>query len=458
MSLLQKILLIITPLVAAGVVSYAVLSDNSTLFGKSEKSVDETVAPSLANLDNLLKNDSDQTGANQDKLENKSFDLADSKLSEPTNNKIEKVEDLFADEVVVPVKVKDIKKQVKNIESIEIVQPESRGAFKLSAADIEKLLDKYKGIKSDYNKRIEDMRSLESKLDELAKVLAKREESNLKLSYELSQAKSTIREKEKALDVYKKDARGLVEFGDVKRDELDSQNVQIERLTLQNADLMQEIEKLSSVENDNIRLHAAAIRFKQRSKIAEDKASTWEGQLKDVTSRKESLEFELARLSNVKEEQLECQIKLSDLENRFDFLKAGGEFAQIPAVSAPLVTSRARLSARGGGDSGEEDRESVRVIKKKVNLRLGPGEQHSPFLTVGKGAMLLVERKERNWYRVIAPTGKRLYVRKDMVEFVSRDSSGREVSSAEKSVGRLLNDAPEDRRAFELLQRLNRGN
>jgi uncharacterized protein YraI len=58
----------------------------------------------------------------------------------------------------------------------------------------------------------------------------------------------------------------------------------------------------------------------------------------------------------------------------------------------------------------------VEVQSQKVNLRSGPGVEHSPVMQVAQGTRLTVESRQGDWYRVFTPTGGRAFVRQDMVQ------------------------------------------
>ncbi len=57
------------------------------------------------------------------------------------------------------------------------------------------------------------------------------------------------------------------------------------------------------------------------------------------------------------------------------------------------------------------------VVADKANLRTGPGKDNSPFMTVPKGARLIVETRNGEWYRVITPTGTRAWVAAEVLAF-----------------------------------------
>lgn len=65
----------------------------------------------------------------------------------------------------------------------------------------------------------------------------------------------------------------------------------------------------------------------------------------------------------------------------------------------------------------------VEVARTKINLRSGPGREHSPLIQVPRGSRLVVEDRVGDWYRVITPTGARAYVRSDVVRVLSGGSS-----------------------------------
>jgi Bacterial SH3 domain len=57
------------------------------------------------------------------------------------------------------------------------------------------------------------------------------------------------------------------------------------------------------------------------------------------------------------------------------------------------------------------------VSVEKADLRLGPGQNNSPLMSVSRGSRLLVEARQGEWYRVFAPSGERAWVHSSLVIF-----------------------------------------
>ncbi len=75
----------------------------------------------------------------------------------------------------------------------------------------------------------------------------------------------------------------------------------------------------------------------------------------------------------------------------------------------------------------------LEVTGNKVNLRSGPGEEHSPVMQVKKGTRLTVEHRQGEWVRVLAPTGGRAWVRSDLADELSPPSTATTVAQAQGS-------------------------
>ncbi len=57
------------------------------------------------------------------------------------------------------------------------------------------------------------------------------------------------------------------------------------------------------------------------------------------------------------------------------------------------------------------------VVVDKAQLRTGPGKDNSPLMAVSKGTRLVIETRQGDWYRVVAPSGARAWVSSDIVAF-----------------------------------------
>jgi len=59
----------------------------------------------------------------------------------------------------------------------------------------------------------------------------------------------------------------------------------------------------------------------------------------------------------------------------------------------------------------------VEVSVDKANLRAGPGENHAMVMAISGGSRLIVETEQNGWYRVIAPSGERLWISKSLLDY-----------------------------------------
>ncbi|MCO6432489.1 MAG: SH3 domain-containing protein [Deltaproteobacteria bacterium] len=96
----------------------------------------------------------------------------------------------------------------------------------------------------------------------------------------------------------------------------------------------------------------------------------------------------------------------------------------VPARLAPEPPSDAQIAT---------------VIADKVHLRTGPGKENSPLMAVTKGTRLTVETRSGDWYRVMAPTGRRAWVSADVVAFGLGSQTGYNNTSRVKGFDSGLN-------------------
>lgn len=97
--------------------------------------------------------------------------------------------------------------------------------------------------------------------------------------------------------------------------------------------------------------------------------------------------------------------------------------AADPKTLAEVARSKRAVAAKRSAHSSEEKETApglssdlliVEVTKDKVNLRSGPGTEHSAVMHVQKGTRLTVEDREGDWYRIFTPTGSRAFISADM--------------------------------------------
>ena len=153
------------------------------------------------------------------------------------------------------------------------------------------------------------------------------------------------------------------------------------------------------VDNEKIQLAEKNKNLEASLGKAQDRARKLEADLKEAKNRLMLAETEVERLSQI-------------LENRNKIaLKGPGKEAEI------AVPSKVSLVAPNRETSAADDMPVATVIANKANLRVGPSLTDSPLMTVSKGTRLVVEKRTKDWYRIITPTGTRAWVASDVVAF-----------------------------------------
>ncbi|MCB0344387.1 MAG: SH3 domain-containing protein [Bdellovibrionales bacterium] len=117
----------------------------------------------------------------------------------------------------------------------------------------------------------------------------------------------------------------------------------------------------------------------------------------------------LDRIPELERELIEARNQLLLKETELARLSDAGQ-ADRALVNTPARKPAAAVSSRPTADVL-----IVEVIPRKVNLRVGPGQEHSPLMQIRKGSRLTVEQRSGDWYRVMTPEGKRAYIRTDVV-------------------------------------------
>ncbi len=175
---------------------------------------------------------------------------------------------------------------------------------------------------------------------------------------------------------------------------------EIERLTKQHSAAMALNEKLKN-EISIATTELKNLRIKNEERLAREKETMGSlGQTKNKLVKAQNrlivAETEVERLSSI----IEAQQKASYKKASAAALKAGN-------------TSRNAQVTK----NIPEDLPIATVTVDKANLRAGPGKDHSPLMTVKMGTRLVIETREKNWYRVTAPTGARAWVSSSVVAF-----------------------------------------
>ncbi len=98
---------------------------------------------------------------------------------------------------------------------------------------------------------------------------------------------------------------------------------------------------------------------------------------------------------------------------------AAREDLRRPPHAALASKNQTPSDAQPAASGSASDVLILEVKSSKVNLRSGPGEEHSPIMQVRQGVRLTVEDREGSWFRVITPTAGRAYIHEDVVRVIS---------------------------------------
>ena len=154
----------------------------------------------------------------------------------------------------------------------------------------------------------------------------------------------------------------------------------------------EELERLKSVEKELI---AAKNELLLKNTTAE---------LLSAGPSKRQREIRAKAAQSTREQTMDSATQKKYLETKLAFENAqktlSGASAAAEGASLETPTGEARV---------------LTVVGSKVNLRNGPGMEHSPVMQVSEGSKLTMETKEGEWYRVYTPTGSRAYIHQDEV-------------------------------------------
>jgi len=144
-------------------------------------------------------------------------------------------------------------------------------------------------------------------------------------------------------------------------------------------------------------------RLKRELGAKTERVVALERELEHVRGQLSSAEIELSRISSIKDPSTRASLK---------------RYPAPPAQSAPAKNIAAEpASATVSEPLPSADLQIATVSGAKVDLRLGPGKEHSALMQVGKGTRLAVEARKGEWYRVFAPNGQRAWVSASQVTF-----------------------------------------
>lgn len=259
----------------------------------------------------------------------------------------------------------------------------------------------------------------EKSVAKMEQLLAEKESEASKLKLEIAKLGDTLAAKESEIALAKAETASVGEEATLVRGQLEKQ-------------LTQAGESLQACRSDL-----------QRNLAIAEEVPTLRKEITELEGQKLILETELAQLGGAKP-------------------RATRRTRATAALNTPPITrvpvTPPRVPATG------YDMRTVTVVVDKAVLRLGPGSEMGQAMTVGQGTQLTVEETHGEWYRVIAPNGKRLFIRQDLVRDPSQVTTRRapkrqapamapRYNSARNGFGVKTDKADASADAFEALRR-----
>lgn len=159
-------------------------------------------------------------------------------------------------------------------------------------------------------------------------------------------------------------------------------------------------------------LTRSKLSLEKRLRAAESKLTDV---LKEVERTREDLllaETEVERLSYVIEKRNRDKIHTIQSRSTRYVAPVAAKSEVVHNEAVPLLTDNA--PSQGGS---REQISIATVTAQKANLRTGPGLNNSVLLTISRGSRLVVESRQGDWYRVIAPTGERAWISGTIIHF-----------------------------------------
>ncbi|MCB0358086.1 MAG: SH3 domain-containing protein [Bdellovibrionales bacterium] len=318
-------------------------------------------------------------------------------------------------------------------------------------------------------------RLLEEKTAALAELASKRAALDESLSEskgwieELRQSESSLRkqlsESQAALDEKEREAATLkTQLNDI-QERVASQRSEAAALDKRSSELASTLEKERETSQQ------------LRAQVSDLKHALEESQSARVDAQR-SVEAQRSRVEELQQSLAQAQseaAKVEDLERALVSIKnelmlKETELAALSQGSAPTrgtasglartkLASPERESALTSETPVRADVLIAEVTAAKVNLRSGPGTEHSPVMQVKRGARLTIESKRGDWYRVLTPTGSRAYVHADVIS-ISRQGGTNAPAAARPMAGSPAqpiahseDSSDIEARAFDLIKR-----
>lgn len=159
-------------------------------------------------------------------------------------------------------------------------------------------------------------------------------------------------------------------------------------------------------------LNSSKLSLEKRLRAAESKLTAV---LKELEKTREDLllaETEVERLSYVMEKRNIHKIRTIQARSIRPAASLAAKDIAEPQEETALLTGNTPLQ-----ESSRAQISIATVTAQKANLRTGPGLNNSVLLTVSKNSRLVVESRQGDWYRIIAPTGERAWISGTVIHF-----------------------------------------
>ena len=193
-----------------------------------------------------------------------------------------------------------------------------------------------------------------------------------------------------------------------------------------------------SRENEALRKELSSVR---------EEVTKLEGELRDTRNQLSVAETEVNRLSTVVDAKTRASL------GRYNVPLPA---APQPTVDVPRPVPVAPLAKKVSDvkpPSAEAELQIATITADKADLRLGPGKNNSPLMTLRRGSRLAVEERQGEWYRVFAPNGQRAWIHSSLVSFGDGASDMNDGSAVR--VKGYSSSAEEE--AFRRLQKISGG-
>jgi hypothetical protein len=316
-----------------------------------------------------------------------------------------------------------------------------------AAQRFEVQLERMKQIESDN----EFLRSELSKAKQTLAVYAEKNAVVAKVNQKLSDARteqeklqSSLTEREAKLEKYERTLGEVARMNNAHEAIVAEKDEELLSLKRQLSKVIEETRVCSlTVDETNQEIaEIPAIRSKLEETVARLSAS--EAGMKECLGSLEASKDLIAKRGKIEKELITAknELLLKDTEVELLTKSAAGTPADVKRMLTELRASRGALQERSQEESGRgrlaatetvartvsntaplADVVLLEVIGPKVNLRSGPGEEHSPIMQVQEGTRLTVEDRTGDWYRVFTPTGARAFIRDDLVKVIDNGRS-----------------------------------